>query len=149
MLARDAMIPNPLTLAPTATLLELILAVLGGNQTTAAVVEAGRLVGMVSVEDVFRALLPAYAAMGRMPNLADVLHDTYFEEAFEKFKNTAVGSVMCREIDSITPEEPLMNAVALFVRKARKTLPVLDGGKFIGTVTRRSVLAAATRKAQR
>ena len=119
------------------------------SASTAAVVDGGQLVGMVSVEDVFRALLPSYVAMGRMPNLADVLHDTYFEEAFEKFKNTTVGSVMCREIDSIAPDEPLMNAVALFVRKARKSLPVLDRGKFIGTVTRRSVLAAATKKAQR
>lgn len=145
MRAREAMIPNPLTVAPTTTLLQFILAVLNCNQTTASVVEGDRLVGMVSVEDVFRRLLPHY--VGMTGSLVDVLHEGYFEEVFDRFKNTSVGSVMTRDVDWIDPEEPLMHAVAMFVHKARKTLPVLHGGRFIGSVTRRSVLAAATRSA--
>lgn len=143
MRAREAMIPNPFTVAPDTTLLEFILGVLGGNQTTASVVDGDRLVGMVSVEDVFKRLVPPY--VGMTANLVTVLHESYFEEIFEKFKNTPVGAVMSRDVDSMTPDEPLMQAVALFVGRARKTLPVIEHGRFVGAVTRRSVLAAATR----
>lgn len=143
MRARDAMIPNALTVEPTTTLLQFIVAVLNGNQTTASVVDNDRLVGMVSVEDVFRRLLPHY--VGMTSSLVDVLHEGYFEEVFEKFKNTMVEAVMSRQIDSIRPDEPLMQAVALFVQKSRKTLPVIEDGRFLGCVTRRSVLAAAAR----
>jgi CBS domain-containing protein len=146
MRARDAMIPNPLVIAPTTTLLEFVLAVLGSNQTTAAVVQDGRLLGMVSVDDVFRQLIPHY--VGMVGHLADVLHETYFEESFERLKGTPVEKVMAREVDSMAPDEPLMHAVAMFVQKARKTLPVLDQGRYVGSVTRRSVLQAATRKAR-
>ncbi|MGE3173597.1 MAG: HPP family protein [Planctomycetota bacterium] len=145
MRARDAIIPDPLTVAPTTTLLQFVLAVLDGNQTTASVVDAGRLVGVVSVEDVFRRLLPHY--VGMTGSLATILHESYFEEVFERFKNTDVASVMSRDVDSIAPDEPLMHAVEKFVHKWRKTLPVIDGGRFVGVVTRRSVLAAATRLA--
>ena len=147
MRARDAMIPNPLTVAPSTTLLQFILAVLNSNQTTASVVDVDRLVGMVSVEDVFRRLLPAYVGMSGS-SLVDVLHESYFEEAFEKFKNTAIETVMTRDIDSMGPDAPLMHAVALFVQKTRKTLPVIEDGRYVGCVTRRSVLAAATRFAR-
>lgn len=145
MRARDAMIPHPLVVAPATTLLEFINAVLRGNQTTASVVDGDRLVGMVSVEDVFRRLLPHYVGMSG--GLADVLHESYFEEAFERFKNTTVATVMSRDVDSMGPDEPLMHAVAMFVQRSRKTLPVLEDGRFVGSVTRRSVLAAATQKA--
>lgn len=146
MRARDAMIPNPLVVPPTATLLDFILAVLNSNQTSAAVVKDGRLLGMVSVEDVFRQLLPHYVDIsGR---LADVLHETYFEEAFERMKGITVDTVMARDVDAMGPDEPLMHAVAMFVKKWRKTLPVLEQDRYLGSVTRRSVLAAATRKAR-
>jgi CBS domain-containing protein len=140
------MIPNPLIVAPSTTLLEFIHAVLDGNQTTASVVDGGRLVGIVSVEDVFRRLLPHYVGMSG--GLAEVLHEGYFEEAFERFKNTSVESVMSRDIDAMGPDEPLMQAVAMFVQRERKTIPVLEHGRFAGSVTRRSVLAAATRQAK-
>ncbi|MFO1077740.1 MAG: CBS domain-containing protein [Planctomycetota bacterium] len=136
------MISNPLAVAPSTTLLELITAVLGSNQTTASVVDGGRLVGMVSVEDVFRRLLPHY--VGMTDSLVHALHESYFEEVFARFQHTTVDTVMTREIDAIAPDEPLMQAVARFVQKARKTLPVIENGRFIGVVTRRSVLAAAT-----
>jgi len=143
MRAREAMIPNPFTVAPQTTLLQFILGVLDGNQTTASVVDAGNLVGMVSVEDVFRRLVPLY--VGMTGSLVTALHESYFEEIFAKFKNTPVSAVMTREIDAMSPDEPLMQAVALFATKARKTLPVIENGRFVGAVTRRSVLATAAR----
>lgn len=147
MRARDAMIPNPLCLPPHTTLLEFIRAVLGTNQTTAAIVDDGRLLGIVSVEDVFRRLLPLYADLHGQ--LAGALHHSYFEEAFDRFKDARVDGVMSTDIDALGPDDPVMHAVHLFVHNYRKMLPVLDQGRFLGCVTRRSVLAAVTRVAGR
>ncbi len=145
MHARDAMITNPLVVRPETALVDFVRCVLDGNQTTASVVDGDRLVGMVSVEDVFRRLVPHY--VGMRGGLADVLHDSYYFEAFERLKGVAVRDVMCTELDCMDPDEPLMHAVGRFLQKSRKTLPVLEGGKFLGAVTRRSVLSAAMRKA--
>ena len=145
MRARDAMIPNPLVVRPETTLLEFIHAVLDGNQTTASVVDGETLVGMLSVEDVFQRLVPAYLQM--RGGLVDALRDSYYFEAFEKFKHLQVGAVMSRDIDCLAPDAPLMNAVRLFAKRSRKTLPVLEEGRYVGSVTRRSVLRAALDKA--
>ncbi len=145
MLARDAILPNPLTVGPETTVLEFIESVLNSNQTTAAVLDGDKLVGMVSVKDVFQRIVPAYVDMaGR---LADVIHAGYFEEKFEKFKHTRVRELMSTEIDSLRPDDAVIQAVAMFITKDRKTLPVLDGERFIGSLTRRSVLWMVTRHA--
>ena len=73
MRAREAMISNPFMVSPGTTLLQFILGVLNGNQTPASVVDGERLVGMVSVEDVFHRLLPHY--VGMTDSLVHALHD--------------------------------------------------------------------------
>ncbi|MEZ6038399.1 MAG: CBS domain-containing protein [Planctomycetota bacterium] len=138
MLVRDALVTNPLVVAPTTTMFELIEAVLGSNQTTASVVENGFLIGTVSAADVLRLVIPHYLAMDE--NLAGVLHATFFEEALVKLQNVLVGHVMEQPIHTLPPDAPLMSAVVTFVRHGRKTIPVVDHGRFIGAVTRRSVL---------
>lgn len=145
MKVAEAMIPNPLTVQPDTTLLEFIERVLNSNQTTAMVIEAGRLVGMVSVKDVFRRILPPYVAP--QSSLAAVLRPSYFEDQFEIFKTLPVGSVMTTEVDSLAPDDTVIHAVALFVHKDLKTIPVLQDGNYLGSVTRRSVLWMVTRKA--
>ena len=74
------MIPNPFTVSPDTTLLQFILGVLNGNQTTASVVDGERLVGMVSVEDVFHRLVQHY--FGMPDSLVLALHERFFEEIF-------------------------------------------------------------------
>ena len=138
MIVRDALVPNPLIVAPETTLFELIDLILAGNQTTAAVVDNGRLVGMVSAQDVLEPLLPSYVAMDA--NLAGVLREDYFERVLGKLRNVRVVDAMERHIEVLPPDAPVMQAVAMFLRKGLKTVPVVDGGRFVGSITRRSVL---------
>lgn len=145
MRVREAMIPNPLVVPPTTTCLEFIHAVLSANQTTAAVVADGELVGMVSVRDIFTHILPHYVDMDE--RLANVIHEGFFEEKFEKLKQTPVGDVMTTQVDGISPDAEVILAVAMFVRLDRKTLPVIEGGKYVGSITRRSVLTTVTERA--
>jgi predicted transcriptional regulator len=146
MLVRDAMVPPSLVVQPTTTLAEYVGMVMSSNMTTAVVVDDDRLVGMVSMADVFRRILPAYVAMDE--RLVAVIHATYFEEAFAKLERTAVSEIMATAIDSLRPQDTVLRAVELFVRKKRKTLPVLDGERLVGVLTRRRVLELVTRQAK-
>jgi CBS domain-containing protein len=73
-------------------------------------------------------------------NLANILHATFFEEELGKLHNVVVRHAMVREIDTLPPDASVMQAVSLFVRHGRKTVPVVEGTRFLGSVTRRSVL---------
>lgn len=138
MLVRDAMVANPFVVAPATSLFVLVDRILAGNQTTAAVVDGGRLLGTVSATDVLKKLIPPYLHMDEQ--LANVLHDTYFEEELERLRHIEVQDAMERDVDTLPPDASVMRAVSLFVRRGRKTVPVVDDGRFLGSVTRRSVL---------
>lgn len=138
MLVRDALVRSPFVVSPDTTLFDFIDRILGGNQTTASVVEGSLLVGIVSATDVLKKLVPSYLAMDE--NLASVLHDSYFEEELGKLRNVLVRHAMVRKVDTLPPTASVMEAVLMFVRHQRKTVPVVDRGQFLGAVTRRSVL---------
>lgn len=138
MLVRDALVASPFVVAPATTLFDLIDGILAGNQTTAAVLDGDRLVGTVSSLDVLKQLVPSYVTMNE--NLADILHATFFEEELGKLHNVLVRDVMVREVETLTPDASVMRALAMFVRKGLKTIPVVEHGRFVGSVTRRSVL---------
>jgi CBS domain-containing protein len=138
MLVREALVESPFTVTPDTTLFELVDRILTCNQTTAAVVDHDLLVGVVSSTDVLKQLVPAYLAMDE--NLANILHATFFEEELGKLHNVVVRHAMVREIDTLPPDASVMQAVSLFVRHGRKTVPVVEGTRFLGSVTRRSVL---------
>ncbi|MCA8976093.1 MAG: CBS domain-containing protein [Planctomycetes bacterium] len=138
MLVRDALVPSPLVVSTDTSLFELIDLILGGNQTTAAVVENGLLVGIISGQDVFEPLLPSYLAMDA--TLVSVLREDYFEEVLGKLRNIKVGDAMECEVHTVAPDAPVMEAVSLFLREGLKTVPVVDGKRYVGSVTRRSVL---------
>lgn len=147
MLVRDALIPTPLVVQPSTTLLDFIHMVLNSNQTNAVVVEDGKLRGLLSASDVFRRLMPHYIAMDQ--RLAPAVHPDYVEEQFEKFKLHQAREVMVTDIDTLRPDASIMQAVALFVQQGRKTVPVVDGERYVGSVTRRSVLALFARHAKK
>lgn len=138
MLVRDALIPAPLVIEPSTTLLAFIHLVLNSNQTNAAVVEQSVLVGLLSASDVLRRLVPHYIAMDE--RLATAVHVDYVEQQFEKFKHKQAREVMTTDVDTLPPEASIMEAVSLFVQRGRKTVPIVADKKFVGSVTRRSVL---------
>jgi len=130
------LLPNPLIVTPETSLLQFIRRVLDSNQTTAVVLQGEQMVGIVSVHDIFRKILPPY--VGHM--LANAIREGFFEERFEKFASIAVSEIMTRRVQSLAPGDEVIKAVALFVRSNYKTIPVLEGGRFVGSVTRRSIL---------
>lgn len=88
----------------------------------APVVDADkRLVGMLSEGDCLKALFA----------------DCYYEE-----RGATVASVMSQVTDTIDVEADIIKAAELFIAKGRRRLPVLEGGRLVGQISRRDILRA-------
>ena len=143
MFVREALLSDPLIVAPDTTVLDFCERVLHSNQTTAVVIDDRRkLLGMLSVHDVFARIVPHYVDMES--KLADVIHEGYFEEKFDAAKRTSVAALMVTDVHVLSPDDSVIKAIALFSSANHKTAPVVENGEFVGTITRRSVLRAVT-----
>lgn len=139
MLVRDAMLADSITAAPDESFESLIKRLVKSRQATAAVIdEDRRLLGLVGVHDILRRVVPHYLDLDT--KLAEVMHDTYFEDRLDRLKDTHVSDLMQTEIDCVSPDDALIKAVVFIVAHRRKTLPVIEAERFIGMVTRRSIL---------
>ena len=125
----DYMTSNPETLTPEDRLLDAELLVRRSGIRHMPVVSEDRLVGLLTERDVRR-----YAP--------SILHSTP-EQYNEIFENTLVGKVMTKEVTTIGPEAPLAEAAAQLYAQHRGCLPVMDGERVIGIITRRDILRFA------
>ena len=145
MLVKDAMVQTPLQVKPDAKLREIMDAILGGDQAGVAVIDAsGKLLGLVGTHDVLRLIVPAYVDQAQ--GLASLMHDGYFEERFNKLAGVTAADVMSTEVDVVKPGDTIIKAATVFVEHGRKVLPVVENGKFVGMITRRSLLESIGRK---
>ncbi len=97
---------------------------------------AGRLVGMVAINDVLRA--PAGRGLvvtDRLPNNA------------EAWPHMRVEQVMRRRVLTIAPDAPLIEAAARMVNRAIHPLPVVAEGMLCGIISRADILSALLRSA--
>ncbi|MFB0507565.1 MAG: CBS domain-containing protein [Thermodesulfobacteriota bacterium] len=91
------------------------------------VVEEGRLVGIISQRDLFKASLAS--AMG------------YGEKAKRAFmKTVAVKEVMVNEVITISPESCIEEAGKVMLEKKIGCLPVVEEGNLIGLITETDIL---------
>jgi CBS domain-containing protein len=143
MLVRQAMLPDPLVVKPDTSVYDFCKTVLNSNQTTATVIDdADHICGIVSLHDVFDKIVPPYIDIDS--KLARVIHEEYFEEKFAEFERMTVGDIMVKEVEVLRPNDSVITAVAMLFHRRHKSIPVIENGKFVGTVTRRSVLRHVT-----
>ncbi len=140
MKIKNSMNPQYLKVNQKDRLWDMINAILGSTQDSTPVVDdAGHLVGMVSIHDVFERLMPSYIAMDE--KLMEVMHECYFEERFPKIEHLTAGELMHPEVDKAHPEDDVIRAVALLVQHRRRSLPVVDEkGMLLGMISRKSIL---------
>ncbi len=139
MYVKNAMLQDPVTTTPEETFPHLLKRLLGSRQATAAVLGPDRqLVGVVGIHDVMRKILPYYVELDE--KLAEVMHQGYLRERMARLTDTQVKDFMSRDLDTVAPDDTLIKTVGIIVEKGRKTLPVVDGDKFVGMITRRSIL---------
>jgi CBS domain-containing protein len=104
----------------------------------AVVDEAGTFVGVLSEGDLLRALMPDYTLLD---DAAVSVQDAvaFFEGAGISRAEDPVGPLVIAESMTVHPDDDLLRPAAVMVTHQIRRLPVLDGGKFVGSLSRADV----------
>ncbi len=131
------------TLGPESTVEEAIRLFVEARISGAPVVEGERLLGIITEGD-----LIFQDADVKAPGFLDILGgmvplgntEEYRREAL-KSAGVTVGELMTTDLTTVTPEATLVEAATTMAEKRRKILPVVEGQRLAGVITRMDILA--------
>ncbi len=112
LLVRDIMVYDPVMVTPDTNVVEIAKIMKEKNIGSVIVVEDGRLVGIVTEEDLIRRVL----AEGRDP------------------VRTKAADVMTRPVVYVSPDTELKEAALLMARLGIGHLPVVEGNRVVGII---------------
>ena len=149
MKASDVMTSNVITVGINASVGEVAAILLNSRISGAPVVdERGGLVGIVSEGDLMR-----------RPEIGTTRRHSWWLELLSSERSSAVEyikthsrkvtDVMTRKVITASPDTPLGDIAALLERNQIKRVPIVEGGKMVGLVSRANILqalASATKK---
>jgi CBS domain-containing protein len=122
---RDVMTTEVVTVSPETALDRAVDLLLERGIAGVPVVDAaGRLVGMLTEQDCLRV---AYA------------------EAYHQGTGRTVSQAMTRDVEGVDATLDLLRAVDIFLRRPFRRLPVLEGDRLVGVISRRDALRALRR----
>ncbi|MBX4961503.1 CBS domain-containing protein [Rhizobium binae] len=143
---RSIMSSDPTTIGPNAKIWEAANAMLDDHISGLPVVdEAGRLLGIISETDFLR-------RGGKHTDTHHGLWRTFFSsrgllaEEYAKSFGNDVAEVMSSPAVTIEPNASVETAAEIMAEKNVKRLPVVEGEKVIGIVTRFDIMAALVRE---
>ncbi len=151
MKARDLMIPLHEFLKPSNTLKEAVNKLKSAKRDELRVGvkglpvldECGKLVGLLSMGDVLKAVFPSYMSL---MDLGDFTWDGMVESLAKKVSGKSVESIMTRHVVTVPEDAPLMECVDHMLKKDVKRLIVLDKeGKVTGMLYERDVFSVITK----
>ncbi len=130
------------TLGPENTVEDAIKLFAEARISGAPVVSDGRLLGIITEGD-----LIFQDAEIKSPGFLDILGgivplgdaEEYRREAL-KSAGVTVGEVMTTDPDTVAPEATLVETATVMAEERRKILPVVDGERLVGVVTRMDIL---------
>ena len=130
------------TLGPESTVEEAIKLFAEERVSGSPVVEEGRLVGIITEGD-----LIFQDADVRAPGFLDILGgivplgdtDEYRREAL-KSAGVTVGEVMTDDPVTVTLEATLAETATIMAERRKKILPVIEGDRLVGVITRMDIL---------
>ncbi len=103
----------------------------------------GRVIGVVSEKDVFRAIYPSYEEWYEGPQAyTDFLA---LEEEARRAQEKRVEEFMTKRLVSVTSDTPILKVGALMVATGIHRVPVVDHDKLVGMVSRRDIFRAILR----
>jgi CBS domain-containing protein len=102
------------------------------------VTEDGKIIGYVSEGDFIRATIPSATDIAIYTSI--ITEKELPEEMVRNLRYTKVEDIMTPDIITVNADEPVLNALALLHVHNLKRLPVLDGGKLVGTISRGTIL---------
>jgi CBS domain-containing protein len=130
------------TLGPESTVEDAIKLFAEARISGAPVVSDGRLIGIITEGD-----LIFQDADVKAPGFLDILGglvplgstEEYRREAL-KSAGVTVGEVMTEEVTTVVPEATLGETATVMAEQRRKILPVVDGDRLVGVITRMDIL---------
>jgi len=125
IVAKDIMVTRLITLSPELKLREAAKLLLKNCISGAPVVnEEGELIGIFSEQDVMGALIDA---------------------VYEELPSSEVRNYMSRDLYTIHEDLDLLSIAQIFRSKGFRRLPVVQGQKLLGQISRRDVMAAVVK----
>ncbi len=123
VVVREFMVTRLVTLSPAADIFTAMRTLIENRISGAPVVDDQRqLVGMLSEKDCLR---------------------VFASGAYYNGAGGQVSDYMTRAVSTIEPDDELFQVADLFMTHSFRRLPVVEGGKLVGQVSRRDVLMAS------
>jgi CBS domain-containing protein len=134
MFVRDVMTTGVLTAFPTDTVRSVVVKMLSRHCGAIPVIDQQHnLIGLVALRDV---MIPLF------PNLGDYIHDNVhsrdfaeMEEGYPGVLKKKVEEVMSRNLLTVVPSTPILEAASYMGMKNFRRIPVAENGKLMGMVS--------------
>ena len=141
--AADIMERNVVTIAPDATVHELVQLLRAKDLGGVPVVDSGgRLVGIVTEGDLVAedvdVRAPAYIEV--LGSFVPLGSEKKYEERLRKIVGSTVGEIMTTRVLTVAPGDPVKKAATLMADKRIDRVPVVDGGRVVGIIARHDIV---------
>jgi CBS domain-containing protein len=138
---------SPVTVPPDASVEQVVAALREHELPGLPVVDAdGQLVGIVTEADL---VLPDDEGDLHIPHYVNLFGGTVFLESLHRFEDrlrkafaATAKDMMTRDPDTVGPDTSVREAARLIHETGHNRLPVVEGGRLVGVVTRLDVLGA-------
>jgi len=152
----DLMTRQVITVYPETPVAEIARAMVQHDVSGVPVIDhQGHLVGIVTETD-----LVVQNANVHFPTFLQILdariylsNTRHFEDELRKALGTVAADVMTREVETVKPNDDISVASTLMVDKDLNPIPVVEGGKLVGIISRsdiiRHILAQETERSGR
>ena len=146
-LIRDIMDTSPATVAPDASVEDVVAALREHQLPGLPVVDAdGRCVGIVTEADL---VLPDDEGDLHLPHYVNLFGGTVFLESLHRYEDrlrkafaATAADMMTRDPDTVGPDTSVREVARLIHETGHNRLPVVEDGRLVGVVTRLDVLGA-------
>ncbi|MEW6417676.1 MAG: CBS domain-containing protein [Nitrospirota bacterium] len=129
---------------PTQTLKECAEVMNKKRANGLVVVDDGKVVGVITKADIFKAILPRYPDI-----VEDERHMTdleYIEERAHKLYEVKVKEIMGTPPITVSSDAPVVRAGSQMILRRVKQLPVLDKNKLAGIITLTDIITYLLKK---
>lgn len=142
MKATDIMTKEFDTVSPSATVKEAVALLRSGKRgekgTHALMVvdENGGIVGIITISNILRAIIPPYMGVA---HIAEFAWNGLFEKMCHKVEDMRVSELMDKRVVTATSDMNLIEIAEIMLKYRIERLPVAEGGRILGIVYKKDL----------
>jgi CBS domain-containing protein len=142
MLISEIYHPHPKTLPQTATVFEALQKLIKDRVNALVILNKNeKVVGVLSLQDIAAATVPRQFRKNiRMA--AAMYKQGFFTDMCQQIKELPVSDIMRKEFVAVELDDNIMAVTADFLKNDLYVVPVMDGTKLLGVVTRSEIKKA-------